>query len=123
MLNFAGHFAGLARAFPGVWHDAHLKWAGLPTLDAGGSIVAPGAVKSTPCRVQFDAVTEEMRKDADFKECDVSMLILGDGLIIPADTEAYVVVATGPRAGRWSIRSTSIDPASIGYLSRGRYVA
>lgn len=119
-MDFAGVFAGLATAFPGVWLDAEAKWPGSPTLDDGGSIIASGIAQTIPCKVQFDAVTEAMRSEADFTEKDVAILILRSGLERVIDDQALINVATGDNAGTWSLRSVQGDPAGIGYLCRGR---
>jgi hypothetical protein len=119
-MNFAGAFAGFAAAFPGVWIDAEAQWSGDPALDDGGSIVTPGTPQTIACKVQFDAVTEAMRRDADFKEKDMRLLILRDGLARVIDTQARVIVDAGDNAGTWSLRSVVSDPAGIGYECRGR---
>jgi len=119
-MDFVATFAGLAAAFPTVWIDAEVAWSGSPTMDNGGSIASPGTPQTIPCKVQFDACSERMRSDADFKEKDVMILVLRDGLQREIDTEAKIIVASGLNAGTWSIRSADHDPAGIGYVTRGR---
>lgn len=119
-MTFAGTFAALAGAFPEVWLDGQAQWPGSPVKDRGGSITTPGTPVTIPCKVQFEAVTLGMRSDADFKESDVRILILRDGLAQPIDDQAKIIVATGDHAGTWALRSVETDPAGIGYSCRGR---
>lgn len=118
-MDLAAVFASAA-AMSGVFLPCVAQWAGVPVLDAGGSILSPGVANSTPCRAQFDRVTQAMRLDADFIESDVRILILSDNLAQPINHAARIIAATGPYAGTWSLRSVELDPAGIGYECRGR---
>ncbi|MES2289301.1 MAG: hypothetical protein V4530_06135 [Pseudomonadota bacterium] len=121
-MNFAAMFAGAASLVPGLYGPAVATWPGTATRDAGGSITAPGVAQNVACRVQFDRVTDAMRSSDDFVDTDVRIIVLADGLTRPIDQQARIIVASGPHAGTWSIRSVDQDPAGIGFECRGRKV-
>jgi len=117
---FAQIANGFSAVFGGPFHDARLHYAGTPTIDAGGSITAPGTASTVNCRVQVDVVTEAMRRDTDFLERDVRLLIIGPALLT---TEPDVEVVEGPFAGqRYSLRAVGRDPMGLGWECRGRAV-
>lgn len=117
---FAGIATGFAAQFGGPYLDASARWPGTPTMDPGGSITAPGAAVSLSCKVQFDSVTEAMRSAPDFLETDVRILVLSATLDARLDTKALIVLASGDRAGTYTLLSCDIDPAGIGYSCRAR---
>lgn len=105
----AGYFLGTAR-----WVDA-------PTLDDGGSIVAPGTPVEIACDVQVDSVTEAMRGSAEYRDKDMRLLILAVGLPRPVDTNAVVTIGDGPFAGTsWRPVTVSRDPAGAYFECLGR---
>lgn len=117
---FAQIANGFSAAFGGPFHDALLHYAGTPELDAGGSITSPGMPSAVNCRVQVDMATEAMRRDADFLERDVRLLIIGPALLT---TEPDVEVMAGPFTGqRYSLRAVGRDPAGIGWECRARAI-
>lgn len=120
-------FAELATSFAGQFGapftDATANWPGEPTMDAGGSIVAPGTGVSLPCQAQFDAATQAMRQAEGFLEGDARILVLAAALERSLDTQARIVVVAGENAGTWSLLTCTRDPAGVGYECRGRRVA
>lgn len=117
-MDFAGAFAAAASMVPEVFIAATARWPGTPVQDAGGSITAPGAPTNMPVVVQFDKCSTAMRSADDFLETDVAIIVLTADA--PLTTEAVIIVATGERAGTWSLKSTTRDPASVGWECRGR---
>lgn len=113
---FASLATGFAAQFGGPYVDATAVWPGTPVKDAGGSITTPGTPTSTDCSVQFDRATEAMRQAEGFLETDVRLLVLVGAL----DTAAKIVVASGGRAGTWTLLSCDRDPAGIGFECRAR---
>lgn len=120
---FADAFRAIATGFSsltgGPYHAATLRWPGTPTLDAGGSITAPGTPVEIDCQAQVDIATEAMRNDADFQARDVRLLILSD---TAPDEAASLEIAGGDHPGVYSIASVGRDPAGVGYECRGRLV-
>jgi hypothetical protein len=123
---FADAFAAIASGFSAVaggpYTDGLLKWAGTPTLDAGGSITSPGTPVEIECKVQVDRATEAMRADAGFQQRDVRLLILASGLTAIPDEAAHVDIAAGENAGIYALQTVERDPAGIGYECRARLV-
>jgi hypothetical protein len=124
LVSIADAFAGVAVAFSraglGAFHDAEVRWPGVPETDKGGSIVRPGVPLVYPCQCQVDTATEAMRAEAGFAQTDVALLILAATLDVAMDTEATVIVAEGPRAGRYSVQSVSLDSMGSHWVCRGR---
>ena len=120
----AERFAGIARAvsarFDGPYHDAVLRWPGVPVTDDGGSIVEPGTPVEFPCSAQIDVVTEAMRGEAGYTDTDMRVLILAPGLGRAVDTDATVELLAGPHAGTWSIAGQSLDTMGFAFDGRGR---
>lgn len=115
---FAQIAGAVSEAVGGPFHPAILHYPGEPVMDDGGSIVDPGTPSQVPCRAQVDAVTEDMRLDADFLARDVRLLILGPVMLT---TEPELEITEGPFAGqRYSIRAVSRDPLGLGWECRGR---
>ena len=127
---FDAAFASIAAGFSGLaggpFVDALATWAGAPTYDAGGSIVAPGLPRSYACKAQFDAPTQQMREAEGFLQTDVRILVLAASLhasLAPAlDTSAIITVASGPNAGTWALMTCQRDPVGVGYECRGRRI-
>jgi hypothetical protein len=117
-------FAQIATAFAGQYGAPFIEgvavWAGVPTMDSGGSIAAPAGNSSYPCQVQFDAPTQAMRQADGFLENDARLLVLSASIERRLDTLAKVTVASGMNAGTWALLSCVGDPAGIGYECRGR---
>lgn len=121
--TFAGIAAGFAAAVGGPFEDVTVRWPGIPTRDAGGSITSPATPVAKTCKAQFDIVTEAMRTDPAFLEKDVRILVLAATLDGMLDTSVKVVVATGPNAGTWSIETCNRDSVGIGWECRARKVS
>lgn len=117
-------FAAVAQAFSaagvGAFHDALAKWPGTPTMDDGGSIVAPGEPIELECSVQVDSVTEAMRAAAGFTEKDMRLLVLTATLEGDLDTGATIEALAGPHAGSWALASCDRDPCGVYFECRGR---
>lgn len=118
---YAAMFAGLAQALSasgaGPYFPAVARWAGAPLLDDGASVITPGAPVALECQAQGDRATESMRQAEGFVEADIAILVIGlDNL----DTEARLVISSGPHAGTYAIQSVERDPVGIGWLCRGR---
>lgn len=111
--------AGLvSEAVGGPYAAGKLLYPGVPVKDDGGSIVTPGTPSEVDCRVQVDAVTEEMRLAEGFQERDVRLLILGPDAL---DTKPDVAVQDGPFAGQtYSLLSVGRDTLGFGWECRGR---
>lgn len=120
----AERFAGIARAvsnrFGGPYHDAVLRWPGVPVTDDGGSIISPGTPEEYDCSAQIDVVTEAMRLEAGYTDMDMRVLILAPGLARPVDTDATLEVLAGPHAGTWTIAGESLDTMGFAFDGRGR---
>lgn len=119
---FASLAAGFAEQFGAPFEDAVAKWPGTPTTDLGGSITAPGAPATKPCKAQFDAPSEAMRTDPGFLATDSRVLVLAATLDGVLDTSARLIVTTGANAGIWKLETCTRDPAGIGYECRARKV-
>lgn len=119
-MNLAAAFANMAATVGAPFLEAVASWPGTPTIDAGGSITAPGTPASYACKAQFDAPTQQMREAEGFLQTDVRILVLAASLAVPLDTAARIIVATGPNAGTWALLSCQRDPAGIGYECVGR---
>lgn len=91
-----------------------------PTMDAGGSIIAPGVVSERECFAQVDIVTQAMRSQEGYAEGDVRLLVLAGGLTGGLSTDARVRVTAGPHAGLYSVRSVTLDVAATHWDCRGR---
>jgi hypothetical protein len=113
---------GFSEAFGGPFIDATAVWPGTPVYDDGGSIVTSGTPVERPCRCQFDDATQAMRQTEGFLQTDVRILILSASIDTPINTEATIVVDTGPRAGSWSLLSARLDPVGIGWECQGRLI-
>lgn len=116
-MGFDTTFASLATAFSamfgGPYANAIARWPGTPTMDAGGSVTAPGTPVEVECKCQIDIATDAMRAAEGFKETDVRLLILGlDAL----DTGAVVEVG----GLNYVLLSVTRDPAAVGWECRGR---
>ncbi|MFN3474081.1 MAG: hypothetical protein ACK4ZW_08555 [Blastomonas sp.] len=119
---FANLALGFSQAFGGPYIDAVASWPGTPVYDDGGSIVTPGTPVELPCSVQFDDATLAMRQAEGFQQTDVRILILAASIDAPITTEASIVVASGDRAGTWSLLSARRDPVGIGYECAARLI-
>lgn len=117
---FARIAVAFSRAGLGAYYDSEVRWPGTPVIDAGGSITSPGVPIAKPCQVQVDSATESMRGERDFRDTDVSLLVLCDSLAGEIDTDATVEVLGGPNAGRWSVESAGKDSMGTHWLCRGR---
>ncbi len=121
---FAEAFAGIATqisaSFGGPYHDSIAHWPGVPVIDDGGSIVAPGTPIALPCQAQVDTVTEAMRAEVGFTDRDVRLLVLTSTLAGELDTAATVEVEAGPGAGRYALQSVVRDPLGVTWDCRGR---
>lgn len=117
---FANLATGFSEAFGGPFIDATASWPGTPVYDDGGSIVTPGTPVNLPCKVQFDSTTTAMRQAEGFQQTDDRILVLAASLAAPLTTEASIVVASGDRAGTWSLLSVQRDPVGVGYECQGR---
>jgi len=117
---FATIASSFSQALGGPYHPAIARWSGAPVLDAGGSIASPGTPAEVPCRVQVDRVTEAMRLSDGYRDKDMRLIVLAEGLSRPIDTNAKVEVTAGPHVGIWSIASAALDPAGIAYDCLGR---
>jgi hypothetical protein len=113
---FAGLAERMSAAVGAPFHDAVARWPGVPVFDSGGSITTPGTSTTLAVKAQVDNATDSMRRDAQFVEGDVRLLILSTAI----DVNCRVEVMGGPYAGTWSIESVSRDPAGIGTECRGR---
>lgn len=91
-----------------------------PTMDAGGSIIAPGVVTERECFAQVDIVTQAMRSQEGYAEGDVRLLVLAGSLTGGLNTDARVRVTAGPHAGLYSVRSATLDVAATHWDCRGR---
>lgn len=121
--SFARIAAGFAGALGSPFADVTLRWPGTPAYDDGGSITAPGAPILLSARAQFDMPGEQMRADPQFRERDMSVIVLRAGLERELDTTPIMVVASGRHAGTWSIETCQGDSAGIGWECRARKVA
>lgn len=117
---FAKVGVAFSRAGMGAFHDAEARWPGVPETDKGGSIVRPGVPLVYPCQCQVDTATQSMRAAEGFVETDVALYILAATLEVGMDTEATVSVTEGPRAGRYSVQSVSLDSMGSHWVCRGR---
>lgn len=121
---FVNPFAEIAACFKDVdgspFVSAQLTWPGTPTRDAGGTIIGSSPGETVECCAQFDMATQAMRAAEDYRQTDVSIIVLRDGLTREVDTQAKLVVASGLRAGTWQILTAEIDPDGVGYVCRGR---
>ena len=115
--TFSDIAAAFSGAFEGPYYDAVALWPGEPTRDAGGGIISAGVPISTPCKVQVDSATELMRRDAEYRDGDVRLIVID---IAALDTDARIQIATGPRAGTWMVQTVTRDPVGIGFDCRGR---
>lgn len=113
---------GFSAAFGGPFQAVTLRWPGAPTYDAGGSIIAPGTPVDREARAQFDAPSEQMRADPQFRERDMLVIVLRAGLDLELDTTLTMVVVGGCHAGAWSIETCQGDSAGIGWECRARKV-
>jgi hypothetical protein len=119
---FAGLATGFAEQFGAPYIEATAVWPGEAIKDAGGSITTPANPVTKACRAQFDAATQAMRASEGFLETDVRILVLAASIDGALDSNARIIVATGPNAGTWSLLTCQRDPAGIGYECRGRRV-
>lgn len=119
---FADLAIGFSGAFGGPYIDATAVWPGTPVYDDGGSIVTPGTPVELPLKCQFDDTTLAMRQAEGFQQTDVRILVLAASISAPITTEASIVVASGDRAGTWSLLSARRDPVGIGYECQGRKI-
>lgn len=119
---FSNLATGFAAQFGAPFGDAVAVWAGTPTLDAGGSIVAVSSELRLDCKAQFDAPTHAMRQTEGFRETDARIIVLSASLAGTLDARAKIVVAAGQNAGTWELLSVVRDPAGIGYECRARRV-
>lgn len=117
---FAGLAQGFSEQFGAPYHGAVARWPGVPVVDDGGSIVTPAAPVQKTCKAQVSAPTQAMRTDADFRQTDMALHVLAASLDGTLDTDAKIVIATGPHAGTWELRSVAKDAAAIGFSCRGR---
>lgn len=111
---------GFSQTYGGPFKDATATWPGTPVKDDGGSITTPGTPVSKACKAQVSAADERMRADPDFIEKDVVVYVLAGSLDGALDTDATVVVASGPHAGTYRVMSAQLDSAGIGWRCRGR---
>lgn len=123
-MTIAAAMANIARgvsASIGVGYVAGVaKWSGTATLDDGGSIQTPGTPEEHDCDVQVDGVTEAMRNDAEYRDKDMRLTVLRDGLAREIDTDAKIEVSTGPHAGTWQAIKVFGDGAGIYFDVMGR---
>lgn len=119
---FANLATSFAAQFGAPFIDVTAKWPGTPTRDAGGSITAPAAPVSLPCKAQFDVPTQAMRQAEGFMETDARVIVLAASLMATLDTKAKIIVASGANVGTWELLSCVRDPAGIGYECRGRRI-
>lgn len=108
-----------ARVGAGFW-PAVVITSAEPTMDAGGSIIAPGVVTQRDCFAQVDVVTQAMRSQEGYAEGDVRVLVLAGTLSGGLDTDARIRVTAGPHAGLYSVRSVTLDVAATHWDCRGR---
>lgn len=120
---FADIALGISAAIGDGFHDARAKWPGMPTLDTGGSITAPGTPIVKACSVQVDAATEAMRSADGYQDKDVRILVLADTLDAELDGDARIEVLAGPHAGSYMIASVDRDPIGIYFECRGRVLS
>ena len=124
MLNMAKAFAvkasSISHRYGGPYYDAIVHSYGEPVYDIGGSIVAPGVATRRQCQAQVDAATEDMRRDENYIDGDVRILILSDTLSGGIITDDRIQILSGPRSGEWLIQSIARDPFGIYYELRGR---
>lgn len=111
---FAQLATGFSEQFGAPYAPATVRWSGMPALDDGGSITAPGTPTEVDCRAQVDAATEAMRTAADFTDTDVRLLVLG-----PASLDTYATIEVEGR-GDFALITVTRDPAGIGWECRGR---
>lgn len=113
--------AGLvSEAVGGPFAAGKLVYAGVPVKDDGGTIITPGTPTEVDCRVQVDAVTEDMRRDAGYLAQDMRLIVLVD---IPPDTTPDLRVVDGKFAGEtYSIQTAARDALGFGWDCRGRKV-
>ena len=115
--TFAAFASQIAGATGAPFHPAMARWPGEPVYDDGGSITTPGTPVNVGCKVQVDPATDSMRRDAQFVQGDVRLIIIEAAAI---DTNCRVEVLSGPHVGIWSVEAVTRDPAGIGYECRGR---
>lgn len=113
--------AGLvSEAVGGPYAAGKLVYAGVPVKDDGGTIITPGTPVEVDCRVQVDAVTEDMRRDAGYLAQDVRLVILIDRA---PDTTPDLRVIDGKFAGQtYSLQTANRDTLGFGWECRGRKV-
>lgn len=113
--------AGLvSEAVGGPFSAGKLLYAGVPVKDDGGTIITPGTPSEVDCRVQVDAVTEDMRRDAGYLAQDVRLIILIDA---KPDTTPDLRVIDGKFAGQtYSLQTANRDTLGFGWECRGRKV-
>lgn len=124
-MNLPNAFSRMAlkigQAVGAPFHDGLAKWPGVPVKDQGGSIIEAGETEEHSCKVQIDSTTELMRSDGNYRDGDVRMIILADGLARQLDGDAQIKVLSGVYADtEWMISSIERDPAGIGYICKGR---
>lgn len=117
---FAKIAQGFSAAYDGPFHSALAKSNGTPVFDDGGSIATPGIATQRTCKVQVDAVTDAMRRDANYQDEDVRLFVLTASLAGPLITDNTISIIEGPHAGDWMIATINRDSASIGYECLGR---
>lgn len=120
---FADLALGFSEQFAAPYVAAEARWKGTPTLDAGGSISAPGMPVVKTCKAQVSAPTEAMRSAEGFRQTDMRIMVLAATLDGALDTDARIVIASGVHAGTWELLSATLDTAGIGWACAGRKVA
>lgn len=88
--------------------------------DGKGGFTEGAAPADVAIKVMVDPADETMRREDDFNERDVSLLVLANGVPWPTlDNE--ISVATGAHAGRYHILPPlRLDAAQTHYVMRGR---
>jgi hypothetical protein len=121
MFDFATIARGFSSANGGPFHAGVVLSSGAPTVDAGGSITAPGVASSVSCLAQVDVTTEAMRSAEDYQETDVRLLLID---VSGVEIGQRVRIDAGPFAGKvYALQSASRDPATFGWECRGRLAA
>ena len=121
---FDAAFASIAQAFSaaygGPFYSGFVNHPGTPIFDNGGSIATPGVATSRPCQVQADAVTDAMRRDANYQDKDIRLFVLCASLEGVLDTDCTVRISDGPHAGEWMVATVNRDPVAVGWECLGR---
>jgi hypothetical protein len=117
---FADLSVAISGEYGGPYFAAQILSSTDAVIDAGGSIVTPGAPVERSCMAQVDACTEAMRSAEGYTDKDLRFLVLGATLIGAVDTDASIEMLAGPNVGTYSIQSVSRDTMGAYWELRGR---